>query len=78
MKYCPECLREATVSLYGGYGCESCGVLQYSNAILLDSPDKEAQKKYVLRSVILRGLNIDQDTLENLAERIEEYYKRLT
>jgi len=55
-KYCPNCLELCTVSPYArdglGFGCDPCGILLYSSALLLDSPDKEAQKKYKLKEYI--------------------------
>lgn len=54
MKYCPNCLRECSLSKLhtGGYACEPCGVLQYCNGILLDTPDKEKQKEYQLENLL--------------------------
>ena len=73
MKYCPNCLKECSVSPYGGYACNSCEVLQYANSILLNEPDIEKQKDYKLRKLLERVINpnIQEEGLNNLIEDIK-------
>jgi len=75
MKYCPECLNQVTPSSYGGFGCEKCGVLQYCTGILLDTPNKEEQKQYILKNLILGRLNLDEQTVNQVAEKITKLFK---
>lgn len=76
MKYCPKCLKEVTpsplkhLSEQGGMGCVDCGVIAYCNDILLDSPDKEAQKLYLLKEFLTPRINYAYD--------VEEVIKDLT
>ncbi len=78
MKYCPNCLKLATISPIAsqgwGYGCESCEILAYSPSVLLDSPDVEKSKKYKLTEYMKRNVNYMADP-ERCAEEIIEILK---
>lgn len=72
-KYCPNCLRLCTKSKYakeGSWqlGCEPCGILLYSPAILLDTPDKEASQKYRLKEYLKHIVRYDirDEDIENI------------
>lgn len=79
-KYCPSCLRKCTETSYGtydnkmGYACESCGILLYSNGIVLDTPDKEKQTDYNLRVLLRKTFHpsLDDDVFNDLVKNVKD------
>ena len=84
MKYCPNCLKECSVSQHGGFACDNCGILQYCTGILLDEPNTEKQKDYKLRKILKQVIHpsIREEGLENIIIDIEKlfsnYYEKTT
>lgn len=62
MLYCPNCTKECVIrdnkdlpSSWNNkinYWCDDCGIIIYSDKLLLDSPDLEKSKEYKTRQVI--------------------------
>lgn len=77
-KYCPNCLKECTQSPLRGegwaYACANCGILGYSPTVLLDTPDKEASKRYRVKEFLKKNIAYSS----NIDEVVEEVIKLLT